>query len=62
MGKAYILTFGQFRIAAPCLPLNNVEKQRQKHDSSYVIGLQHCIEEEGGFLNKIFKIITVFSQ
>ena len=38
------------------LPLNNVEKQWAKLASSYVMGSQHCIGGEGGFLNTLFKI------
>ena len=33
----------------PLPPLNNVEKQRAKVASSYIIGSQHCIGGEGDF-------------
>ena len=35
--------------AISCPPLNNVEKQRAKFASSYVMGLQHCIGVEANF-------------
>ena len=41
-------------------PLNNVEEQWEKLASSYVMGSQHCIGGEGGFLNTLFKIPIIF--
>ena len=37
----------------PLPPLNNVEKQRANIASSYVMGSQHYIGGEGGFLNTL---------
>ena len=46
MGKTAIWTISCFST----LPsLNNVEKQREKLASSYVMGSQHCIGGEGDF-------------
>ena len=39
---------------------NNVEKQLAKLASSYVVGLQHCIGGEGGFLNTLFRFSIIF--
>ena len=46
----------------PLPPLNNIEKQWAKLASSYVMGLQHCIEGEGGLLNTLFEIPIIFSH
>ena len=46
MGKTAIWAISCFY---PLPPLNNVEKQRAKFASSYVMGSQHCIEGERGF-------------
>ena len=46
MGKTAIWTCLCFY---PLPPLNNVEKQRAKLASIYVIGSQNCIGEEGEF-------------
>ena len=35
--------------------LNNVKKEQAKLGSSYVMGCQYCIEEDGELLNTIFK-------
>ena len=37
-----------------------MEKQWVKLASSCVMGLKHCIVEEGGFLNTLFKIPVIF--
>ena len=52
MGKTAIWTISCF-YSLP--PFRNVEKQWAKLVSSYVMGLQHCIEGEGRFLNRLFK-------
>ena len=57
MGKAAIWTISCF-YSLP--PLNYVEKQGAKLASSYAMGSQHCIEGEGGFLNRLFKIPWYF--
>ena len=57
MGKTAIRAISCF---SPLLPLNNVEKQWAKLESSYVMGLQHCVGGEGGFLNRLFKIPMIF--
>ena len=44
----------------PLPHLNNVEEQGAKLASSYVMGSQHCIGGEGGFLNTLFKIPIIF--
>ena len=46
MGKTAIWAISCFY---PLPPLNNVEKQRGKFASSYVMGSQHCIGREGDF-------------
>ena len=46
MGKTAIWTILCFY---PRPPLNNVEKQREKLASSYVMGWQHCTGREGYF-------------
>ena len=57
MGKTTIGTISYFY---PLPPLNNVEKQRTKLVSSYVMSSQHCIRGRGRFLNIIFKISIIF--
>ena len=46
MGKTALWAISCFY---PLPPLNNVEKERAKLASSYVMGLQHCIGGEGDF-------------
>ena len=46
MGKTAIWAISCFY---PLPPFNNVEKQREKVASNYVMGLQHCIGGEGDF-------------
>ena len=46
MGKTAIWAIS---CSYPLPPLNNVEKQRGKFASSYVMGSQHCIGREGDF-------------
>ena len=46
MGKTAIWTILCFYLPPP---LNNVEKQRAKLASSYVMGWKHCIVGEGDF-------------
>ena len=58
MGKAATWTISCF---SSIPPLNNVEKQWAKLASSYVMGSQHCIGGEGGFLNRLFKIPIILS-
>ena len=57
IGKTAIWTISYFYRVAP---LNNFEKQWTKLASSYMIGLQHCLGGEKGFLNTIFKIPIIF--
>ena len=56
MGETAIWTISWFY---PLPPLNTVERQRAKIALSYVIGWQHCIRGEGGFLNTLFKITII---
>ena len=46
MGKSGIWAISLFYVLPP---LNNVEKQRAKLASGYVVGSQHCIGGEGDF-------------
>ena len=57
MGKTAIRAISCF---SPLPALNKVEKQWAKLESSYVIGFQHCVGGEGGFLNRLFKIPIIF--
>ena len=59
-GKNRFLDNFLFLPPPPHPPLNNVEKQRAKLVSSYVMDSQHCIGGERGFLNRLFEIPITF--
>ena len=53
------LLFGQLRDSIPFPLLTLLRDKEQKLRLSYVIGWQHCIRREGGFLNTLFKIAII---
>ena len=59
MGKTAIWAISCFYSFSP---LDNVEKQWAKFVSSYVMGSQHLLGEEEGFLTTLSKVPTIFCQ